>query len=322
LGDLGVHFFFGISGYLICSRLLDEMRTTRSISLARFYRGRAFRILPASLAYLAFAVLCGKLGLFPLSAREVTAATLFVRNYVSGNWYTAHFWSLAVEEHFYVFFPLLLSRVGSRRSLLVAVGLAIADGGWRLLDEHYGVLTHRLPHDVSPAGRTDYCLTGLMLGCAAALAVDKAGGKAPRALCSPGLPWIIALGLVASALGVIPRPPDLITSAAIATALVSTAKAPATAVGRLLEARPMRWLGRVSYSVYLWQQVFFVRFREYRVEGLHLVQNRPISMAVLLGVAIFSYYVIERPMIRWGQRRSRHAPTIREAHVMRSSEAT
>ena len=99
-GDLGVSIFFGISGYLICTRLLDEDRSRGRISLRRLYLRRAFRILPPAFAYLTAITLLALLGVFHLSLLEVAAAALFFRNYVPGNWDSSHFWSLAVEEHF------------------------------------------------------------------------------------------------------------------------------------------------------------------------------------------------------------------------------
>src|SRR5258708_25275484 len=102
-GALGVDVFFGISGFLICTRLLQEEERTGRISLRNFYIRRAFRILPPYLLYLVVLAAIAGIGLITLHAMDFVSCLLFFRNYVAGSWYTGHFWSLAVEEHFYFF---------------------------------------------------------------------------------------------------------------------------------------------------------------------------------------------------------------------------
>jgi peptidoglycan/LPS O-acetylase OafA/YrhL len=110
--QFGVSIFFGISGLLICSRLLQEETAHGRISLKGFYVRRGFRILPPVAGYL---LVIGMLSLFhfiSVSPREWIASLLFFRNYgflvgtaAKYDWYTFHFWSLAVEEHFYLILP-------------------------------------------------------------------------------------------------------------------------------------------------------------------------------------------------------------------------
>jgi peptidoglycan/LPS O-acetylase OafA/YrhL len=95
---IGVDVFFAISGYLICSLLLQEKSAAGTVDLPAFYTRRAFRILPALIGYLATIWTLREAGLLPtVSAGELISSLSFVRNYFDGSWYTGHFWSLAIE---------------------------------------------------------------------------------------------------------------------------------------------------------------------------------------------------------------------------------
>jgi peptidoglycan/LPS O-acetylase OafA/YrhL len=163
-GARGVDVFFALSGFLICSRLLQEQQETGRISLGAFYIRRVFRILPPFLLYLAVLAVLAAVGLLAVEGREFLSALLFTRNYIGPvrehGWYTGHFWSLAVEEHFYLLWPLLLVVCGSRRARPVVVLLALLVPAWHFLGDWLGLL---------PAGhvaqRTDTRLDALLWGC-------------------------------------------------------------------------------------------------------------------------------------------------------------
>ena len=140
-GTQGVNIFFGLSGLLITSRLLEEWSQSGRISLRRFYIRRAFRILPAALLVLAVIAVLGATGLLPVVPREIAAAALFFRNYLPAllspdfaGFFTAHYWSLAVEEHFYLVWPALLLLSGARRGLWAAIAVALAVALWRRVE--------------------------------------------------------------------------------------------------------------------------------------------------------------------------------------------
>jgi peptidoglycan/LPS O-acetylase OafA/YrhL len=104
--DLGVNLFFAISGFLICGLLLQEYQEYGGINLRRFYMRRCFRILPPYYAVLAVLCVLSILGAIHLNYSYLPSCLLFFRNYTPlgvdehGGWYTAHFWTLALEEHF------------------------------------------------------------------------------------------------------------------------------------------------------------------------------------------------------------------------------
>ncbi len=132
-GSHGVDLFFAISGMLITRRLLQESRTTGRTSFGAFYLRRAFRILPAAAMYLSLISVVALAGKWTPSREELVASIFFFRNYVHGHVLTEHLWSLAVEEHFYLLWPLMFVVVQRWRPRLsvypiVAVAFVVALG--------------------------------------------------------------------------------------------------------------------------------------------------------------------------------------------------
>ncbi len=313
LGLLGVQIFFGLSGFLITNRLLAEEARHGRISLPGFYWRRSFRILPAALVFLSVVGVLATLGMVPVSAERWLATLLFTANYshAEPSWYLAHFWSLAVEEHFYLVWPaVFLALPALRRRCLLVLAAALAVTLWRVL-----AFKFQLTSD-SPAqfwGRTDIQADALLWGVLLALAWDAPGMRhflrgllthsaaVPLLLltlaglqCLPTLDWKLALPLITLKAVLIPL-------ALLATQLQSQGR-----VGRLLESRAFVVVGRLSYSLYLWQQLFLVWDGKH-VPALAGLQHMPWNWLALLACAALSYRFIEQPMIalghRWQQRR-------------------
>lgn len=293
-GQTGVNIFFGLSGFLITSRLLTE----RPISLRRFYIRRAFRILPPVLAYLAVIGTLTVLRLIPVYPQELLAAACFYRNFLppnlpdAGGWYSGHFWSLSIEEHFYLLWPPLLKRVRTF-ALPVAIGVAVASATWRLAELFRE--GHRYGHTlVGFPWRTDIRIDALMCGAAVALAYPKIQKWLS------GSVWLLAAilyGLVLARFGV---RPTIWQSALVPLLIAGTVARPTDLVGRLLDTAPLRWVGRLSYSLYLWQQLWLPPAGPARTLGV--AQTWPLNLLCVLACAAASYYLIERPSIRLGKR--------------------
>lgn len=293
-GQLGVNIFFGLSGFLITSRLLAE----RPISLRRFYLRRVFRILPPALSYLAILGILAAFGLIPIYPKELLGAACFFRNYMppnlpaGGGWYTGHFWSLAIEEHFYLFWPPLLKRVRGG-ALPVAIGVAVAGATWRLIEllregHLYG---HTL---IGFPWRTDIRVDALMCGAAVAIAYPRISKWLTAPL------WVLAAvlyGLVVARYGV---RPTIWQSALVPILIAGTVARPKDVVGRLLDAAPVRWIGRLSYSLYLWQQLWMPP--SWFPHTLGAAQTWPLDLVCLFACATASYFFLERPLVRFGHR--------------------
>lgn len=306
LGPNGVSLFFAISGFLICSHLIEEEEFFGTIDLKGFYIRRACRILPAAFAYLGTIALLAVLGFIAVTPVEWWSSVCFFRNYLSSDlihkgWggYTIHYWSLAVEEHFYLFWPAAIAWAGRGRARYIAGGLAVGIACWRWLDFQHGWVSRVIPGLLFPS-RTDVRLDGLLLGCLAALLVaDKRYREWLRARYTPFIWYCFAIAYVL--FQVIPRR-HLYTiweSALLASLVAGTVINPEMLTGRIFEFRGLKLIGRLSYSLYLWQQLFLVPGALYPVS---LLQKTPYNLAAVFGMAGLSYQFVERPLIKLGHR--------------------
>jgi peptidoglycan/LPS O-acetylase OafA/YrhL len=318
-GLTGVDIFFVLSGYLIGGHIFSELHADR-FSYLRFYQRRAKRILPAFFAVMIFTLAGVLLMVSPLTtyhyARSAFAATLSLSNFEfwgsSGYFDTGSAtnpllmtWSLGVEEQFYVVIPLLmvlLARV--RKSWVLPSILAVCVASFV-----FSVLELR-----TAPSMVFYLLPSRAweLGVGVALAVfeldTKGLGRKRKKLAGPLAEVVSVTGLLAVLL-----PMVLITratpfpGAAALPSVLGTAMLLATPVSwvnrRLLSLPPLVYIGRVSYSWYLWHWplLAFVRI-PYGDAGPPLTVTLPL-MALAFGIAMLSYYWIEQPF-----RSSRRAP--------------
>ena len=296
---MGVSVFFALSGFLITRRLMEERR----IDLKDFYRRRAFRILPPIAVYLAVVAVLG-LGLrvIPMDSGQLLASFFFYRNYwTAPGWYTGHFWSLAVEEHFYLLWPVLLWVVGFRRARWIAPGLALAVAAWRVADVRFDWIGRFDPALRGSLARTDYRLDTLLFGCAVALVWDDA--RVQAVLRRAGGSALALVAAVASVCCQVWTPAGYLTMIAALMALLpaATVAKPASWLGRVLGLPVLVWVGRMSYSLYVWQQLFLPP------NPIGWWQHARWSLAGIFACAAVSYYLVERPAIAFGRVASANA---------------
>lgn len=315
-GLFGVQVFFGISGLLICSRLLDEEDAKGRIDWRAFFIRRATRILPPVVLFLACVAALGGAGLLFVERRELLASLLFYRNYLpvpdERAWYTGHFWSLAVEEHFYLLLPLLWVVVGRRRLFATLFGLSVAVFAWRAVEARY----HLIPFgDGIFSFRTDLRLDGLLWGCLAALSLRWSPTRSLAArLNRPGVAEVLTVLFCVMTAWSVPLM-KLWQAVMIAVTLLLTTLAEGRSFLGLLEWKPLRWVGRISYSLYIWQQLFLAPTAAHAEGLLGQVQRSPaVGVALAFLCATLSYYLVERPCIEFGRRlASRRAVEARTA---------
>ena len=304
VGEVGVELFFAISGLLICSRLLDEEQRTGSISIRNFYLRRFFRILPAALAYLAVIGVLGALHVIPLPALDWWSSLLFCRNYammaaylhhspLAEHWYTGHFWSLSIEEHFYLLLPSILVIFRKRRLWMIG-GFAAGVTGWRWF------LAHCLHQDYQFSFRTDTHLDALLIPAMIALVCFPLLRNRSARRWIPA--WSFPLLLIFAAILVTTTVPFFYSLQAMVLPLLilSTVLHPKAWPGALLEWRPLRFVGAISFSLYLWQQLFLGVNLAGSPPALAFLRQAPVNLLVLAVCALCSYYLIEKPCIRFG----------------------
>lgn len=309
----GVQVFFVLSGFLITRLLADELARTGRVRLGRFAARRLLRLGPPFAVLLLVVAGLAAAGLLaPRYTRGFGWAAVYAYNVVARadtSTVLASTWSLAIEEQFYLVWPALLL-LARRRPLVL---LAVASAGLVALDltlEHsVWASTHRVdrwPPAVFPT---------LFAGCAAALLVRR--GITPRRWG----PWLAA---AAVAYGVSLWAPDLarpfaygVRSAGITVGVVWVVTHPASRIVGLLEWRPLRAAGRLSYALYLWQSLFLTTnptvwagpydfgasyaanaARAVRDGGMAMAWLPPINLILTALAAVATYHGVERPALR------------------------
>lgn len=308
-GSLGVFIFFVISGYLITTLLLREQEKTSTISLKSFYVRRAFRILPPLYVYVGFLAVLGATGHLPgMNLHEAIAAMTLTRNYAHhvDLWALEHIWSLCIEEQFYILWPpilvlCILRRKGSegrRVATRIALCVLVAEPFIRVFSFRY------LPTFHNP-GMFHMQADGLMFGAVGALQqghvrFERIYAKVTR------WPWLlpILIFLVLGSLTVkFQNYWDLpfgttINGSLILMWMLWLVRNPESNAGRLFNQPAIAWVGRLSYSLYIWQ-TFFTHQLNVEVFGHNgWVNTFPTSWICILAVAMLSYYGVERPALR------------------------
>ena len=298
-GSLGVTIFFALSGFLITTLLLNEEANTGRINLRKFYLRRSLRILPPAYIYLAGISAFTLLGLLHVRRTSVLWSAIFLGNFHVSSPETAHFWSLAVEEQFYLILPLMVVLLPRRSRLPFTTALLVLSFIWK------GLSYDRFGDDVSQY-RFDINCDALLAGCIIALARDIPSfltACRSRLLQNGWTPIVAALLIVA---GCIPHLENqtflrafIETGIAVLIAIIINyvIEEHANAATKLLNAPLVTWLGKLSFSLYLWQQVFcFTRPRD------TIVGQFPLNILLAFLAAIASYHLIELPILRLRQR--------------------
>ena len=320
-GDLGVSFFFVLSGFLITWILRREWLATGTVSLRQFYARRTLRIFPAYYAFLALAYANAhfRLGDWP-PGLTLSALTYTLNYYLPWNGESlgiGHLWSLAVEEQFYLIWPTLLIVLASRgrRALLYGLAIMIA-----------AVLAWRTFLVLSGSGTFEYAYVAfdtrfdnLAIGCLLAVGLEsepwrRLGAAAAR---FAWLPIPVLAALVVSRVGISDRyhfsVGFTVEALLMATLLVQMLQLQARRAWRWLELRPLRFVGRVSYSAYLFS--FLGPHSAQRLLFLPLPLRVLAGIAISVGLASFMYFVVERPFLALKEpltRRLRPGPPVAE----------
>jgi len=304
-GFVGVDVFFVISGYLITRIILAEMDQER-FSLTRFYARRFARLGPALWVMLSSVLLAGLWLLLPSDWPDLSQEAIWAAGFVANLYYwmttdyfatheTAlllHTWSLGVEEQFYLLFPVFL--VGLRRwcpgrevwgiGALAVISLTLCL-----------VLSHSAQEGAQQAAfylfssRAWELALGGLLACGAIPQVRQDAIRGTLALA--GLAMIAVSVFTVNALGPFPAPGALLPCIGAVLVIAYGANGPARI---LLSLSPVRWIGRISFSTYLWHWPIMVFWRLEHGVLLDRWSRVGLVIASILAGAV-SYYAIERP---------------------------
>lgn len=319
-GYVGVDVFFVISGFLISKHLLGELERSGRLKLGSFYARRIKRLLPAAMLVAVFSMVAAWIFL-PFSrwagvAQETIASILYVEN-----WFLAaksvdysaqtdaastvqHYWSLSVEEQFYLFWPLLLLglfalavKLGVRRRVLLRVGIAVVSIIALVFCVWFTASNRSQAYFVTPARVWEF-------GAGALIALGSSGWK--RNLSTSGRLVLAGVGqwagygmIVFAALTFndqtfFPGTGALIPVVGTLLVVFFGPEAPVWSPGRLLELRPVQFLGDISYSLYLWHWPLIILAPSILGRGLGNL-DKLLIFAVAIVLSYLSKKYIEDP---------------------------
>jgi peptidoglycan/LPS O-acetylase OafA/YrhL len=296
IAHTGVSVFFVISGFLITSLLLKELHATGTINLKRFYMRRALRIFPAFYLYLGTIFVLALFGVFRTPLRAFLFAAVYASNYYlgpgGGFLGLQHIWSLCVEEQFYLLWPASLLLIGRRRAGYLAGFLIIASPLSRVVT--YAVLAPQ--HRAAVDRMFHSSIDTIMFGCLLALLWQS--DRFNRLLRSWIRPWpmaasicflflldpLLVLRFRGSYSLVVGMTLEGISISLITLYVVTRAK---TLPGRVLNTPTLRHIGVISYSLYLWQNIFTGEAGRYF----------PLNLVAIVACAELSYWAVERPSL-------------------------
>ena len=311
-GGFGVTVFFFLSGYLITTLLRMEHDAHGTISFSQFYLRRALRILPPFYIVMVAAAIAAGMGVISggLHPEALAAQALYYANYyIVGHGYndlpsgTGVYWSLAVEEHFYLVFPALffvLRRyLPRKRQALVLLGLCAAVLGWRLILV-YGMHSATDRTYLASDTRVD----SILFGCALALYGNPAV-DGPSRISESGWKWgLLPASLLLLLFTFVFRDPGFrqtfrytLQGIALAPLFVVAMRYPDWGPFRLLNLRAVSFLGVISYSLYLVHHVLLDV-----VGSVPSLSRAALALSASIAVAYAMYVLVEKPCGRLRRR--------------------
>jgi peptidoglycan/LPS O-acetylase OafA/YrhL len=295
---LGVRVFFVISGYLITRGLLADEEACGRIRLGSFYFRRIFRIFVPYYAFLAAIAAGAHLGFIELAPGDLGYSLAYLSDHhlhaewTHGRWTLGHTWSLAVEEQFYLLWPLLLVLLGARRALWVAAAAFVAAPVGRLL------VWYLQPDASFAIGKTFATVVDTIASGCLLAGLHGILGKSARYRRLLESRWFFVIPSAVLATALVDDRPRVafvlgasVVNVGLALCVDRCIRFPDAPLSRLLGAAPLVAIGRASYSIYLWQQPFLNRY----ASGLPAAF--PANLIALVVVSSAAWFLIERPSL-------------------------
>jgi peptidoglycan/LPS O-acetylase OafA/YrhL len=307
LGAVGVQIFFVISGFLITTLLLKERISNGNFNLKNFYIRRAFRILPLVLIFMVVLIIMNAIFRLHIPAIDFWTSMLFLGNLPIPNtdfWYTGHFWSLGVEEQFYLLFPVLLYFMSTRKYLLLLLLLipgitiinflnwhhTLAFLGSNFLDIFLFLVSTVFGHGT----------IAILIGSLFSIFCFTHSRWVLKFL---GFKWLsLILFVISLSLRIVFFESTLVLllfNICTAVTIISNLNSQSI-FSRILEQKLMVRVGVLSYSLYIWQQLFTHRqpWASFSPFAGSLIPN----LLMLILVTYVSYEYFEKPIIHMRHR--------------------
>nr|WP_294943218.1 acyltransferase [uncultured Mucilaginibacter sp.] len=299
MGPLGVDIFFVISGFLITTLCVKEKVKYGSISLKAFYMRRVLRIVPVAYLYIITLIILNQfynLNIFPVT---FLASFLFIMNLsisrlTQASWYLGHYWSLSVEEQFYLFFPVLLNKSWK---LFIAILLFTIFAvpviyyfqiNWGFLN--YGVCTAAIRYFIK--------FQGIAIGCLYSVMLFKGYFNFHRLKLPITLLSIFAMFYLrySQALNPTVITTNLIISLFVGFIVVNNLHQSKNWIFSLLNTKVLSFIGILSYSIYIWQELFLANDPNLPLSHL------PMNLILLVVVPLLSYFYFEKFFLKFKKR--------------------
>ena len=307
-GQLGVPFFFALSGFLITRILLRNESDSPRRDLATFYARRTLRIFPLYYAALLVLLACGQLARPMLSFTYLYNFCIYTNRAFIGN--AGHFWTLCVEEQFYLVFPLALIFTAAHRRAAMLAGLMVACAASRMLLDRFNPSQYTF---VLPNASGEYLVAGAIAGY---LDVIRPGiaSSLPRMAIALILSAFAALWVCGRHFGMPWLAPIVPELTALGFSLLIwelwRSRGP---MSRVLGVRPLAYLGKISYGCYV-LHAFALQGNRRLISTLHLDFIPPsarsfVALAVTILAAMASWHFFEAPILSLKSRFSYGRPS-------------
>jgi|SRR5579863_5326908 len=304
-GSLGVRIFFVISGFLITTLLVDETQQFGCISLRNFYIRRILRLWPAQFIYISFLGLLTIFTNLHIGMCNYFTSIFFMKNYACSDWIDGHFWSLAVEEQFYIIWPISFIYLKRKMLYLFAITLILLSPASRALEYLHDGGAYWLSSNADI----------LMIGCVLAIySQDNQRLLKVIAEWHPAVTRILAavsmyipvflgnrilLGKLTVTLG------PTLQALGAAFLIISLIYHRRGFIFRLLNLGTVSYVGTISYSLYIWQMPFLSKTSTYGGKAEWFLAF-PVNLVSVVVVGIISYHTLEQPLARLRRRFRSH----------------